>query len=167
MTYFLAFTPAASSLDGSYHRLEVAVSRPGVSLRYRAGYVAARDPVAPASSLAEAIASPVAVAGVGFSVHLDPVEGGYKASVTIDAHNLTLEPEDGKWTGSLQFLVVVGKVEQLSTIPLSFSESMFQQIQEKGLSLGARVKAPPGTTGFSMGFRDMPSGAMGTLHILL
>jgi hypothetical protein len=119
--------------------------------------------VAPA--LAEAIANPVALAGIGFTVHLDPVEGGYKASVTIDARNITLQPKDGKWTGSLQFLVVVGKVEQLTTIPLSFTEATFHQIQEKGLVLGARVKTPPGTTGFSMGFRDIPSGMVGTPHV--
>src|ERR1017187_1954861 len=119
--------------------------------------------VAPA--LAEAIANPVALAGIGFTVHLDPVEGGYKASVTIDARNITLQPKDGKWTGSLQFLVVVGKVEQLTTIPLSFTEATFHQIQEKGLVLGARVRTPPGTTGFSMGFRDIPSGMVGTSHV--
>lgn len=166
VSYSLAFSPAAGSLDDSYHRLEVTVKRPDVKLRYRPGYVAAPD-AAVAPTLAEAIANPVALAGIGFAVHLDPVEGGYKASVTIDAHNLTLQPKDGKWTGALQFLVVVGKVEQLTTIPLNFSEAMFHQIQEKGLVLGARVKTPPGTTGFSMGFRDIPSGMVGTLHVPL
>ena len=166
VSYSLAFSPAAGSLDDSYHRLELTVKRPDVKLRYRPGYVAARG-AAVAPSLAEAIANPVALAGIGFTVHLDAVEGGYKASVTIDARNLTLEPKDGKWTGSLQFLVVVGKVEQLTTIPLNFSEAMFHQIQEKGLVLGARVKTPPGTTGFSMGFRDVPSGMVGTLHVPL
>jgi hypothetical protein len=118
-------------------------------------------------SLADAIANPVALGGIGLSVHLDRVEGGYKASVTIDARNITLQPKDGKWTGSLQFLVVVGKVEQLTTIPLNFSDALFRQIQEKGIVLGARVKTPPGTTGFSMGFRDIPSGLVGTLHVRL
>jgi hypothetical protein len=166
VSYSLAFSPPADSLDGSYHKLEVAVSRPDVKVRYRPGYVAAPD-AAVAPSLAAAIASPVALAGIGFSVHLDPVEGGYKASVTIDARNITLQPKDGKWTGSLQFLVVVGKVEQLTTIPLNFSEVMYHQIQDKGLVLGARVKTPPGTTGFSLGFRDVPSGVVGTLHVPL
>ncbi len=166
VSYALAFSPAAGSLDDSYHRLEVSVKRPDVKLRYRPGYVAARD-AAVAPSLAEAIASPVALAGIGFSVHLDPVEGGYKASMNIDARNITFEPKDGKWTGSLQFLVVVGKVEQLTTIPLSFSDTMFHQIQEKGMVLGARVKTPPGTTGFSVGFRDVASGMVGTLHVPL
>ena len=166
VSYSLAFYPSAGSLDNTYHQLEVAVQRPGVKARYRPGYVATKDP-AVAPSLTEAIASPIALAGIGFSAHLDPVDGGYKLALTIDPHNITLEPKDGKWTGSLQFLVVVGKVEQLTTIPLSFTEAMFRQIQDQGLVMGARVKTPPGTTGFSVGFRDMPTGLVGTLHVPL
>src|ERR1035438_3635776 len=166
VSYSLAFSLPAANLDGKYHRLEVTVKRPGVKLRYRPGYVAARD-TAVAPSLAEAIANPVPLTGIGFSVHLEPVEGGYKAAVTIDPRNITLEPKDGTWTGSLQFLVAVGKVEQLTTIPLSFTEGALRQIQDQGLVLGARVKTPPGTTGFSLGFRDVPSGMVGTLHVPL
>jgi len=162
----LAFYPSTVSWDGSYHRLDVTVNRPGTKLRYRPGYVAAPD-TATTLSLADVIANPIELTGIGFSVHLDPMEGGYKTAITIDPLNITLEPKDGKWTGSLQFLVVVGKVEQLTTIPLNFTEAVFHQIQDKGLILGAHVKTPPGTTGFSLGFRDVPSGMMGTLHVAL
>ena len=166
VSYSLAFYPPSASLDDSLHRLEVSLDRPGMTLQYRPGYKASsRAAVAP--SLAEASANPVDLTGIGFTTHLDPVEGGYKLSVTIDPRNITLEPEDGKWTGSLEFLVVVGNVEQLTTIPLSFNEAMFRQVQKKGLVLGARVKTPPGTSGFSLGFRDIPSGLIGTLHVPL
>jgi VWFA-related protein len=164
VSYSLAFSPPTGALDDTYHRLDITVNRSDVNLRYRPGYVAVRDNAA-TPTLSEALANPVAMSGIGFSVHLEPVEGGYKASVTIDPRDITLEPKDGKWTGSLQFLVLVGKVEQLTTIPLNFSEALYHQIQEKGLILGARVKTPPGTTAFSMGFSDIPSGAMGTIHI--
>ncbi len=87
--------------------------------------------------------------------------------MTIDPRNITFEPKDGKWTGLLQFLIVVGKVEQLTTIPLNFTEATFDLVQQKGLVMGARVKTPPGTTGFSLGFRDVPSGTVGTLHVSL
>jgi hypothetical protein len=166
VSYSLAFSPPADSLDGSYHRLEVAVRRPDVNLRYRPGYVAAPD-AALAPSLAEAIANPVPLAGIGFTVHLEPVDGGYRASLTIDPRSITLEPKDGKWVGSLQFLVLVGKVEQLTTIPLTFTEDKFREIQEKGLQMSTRVKTRPDTTGFSIGFRDVPSGLVGTLHVPL
>jgi VWFA-related protein len=166
VSYSLAFSPPAGSLDGSYHQLEVTLKRPGMNLRYRPGYVAARD-AAMAPSLADAIANPIALAGIGFTVHLEPVEGGYRASVTIDPHNITLEPRDGKWVGSLQFLVVVGNVEQLTTIPLNFTADKFHEIQEKGLLMSTRVKTRPETKGFSMGFRDVPSAMVGTLHVPL
>jgi VWFA-related protein len=166
VSYSLAFYPPDSSLDNSYHRLEVAVQRPGVSVRYRPGYLATKQTVV-APSLADAVVNPVNLTGIGFTAHLDPVDGGYKMSVTIDPRNLTIDQKDGKFTGMLQFLVVVGKVEQLTTVPLSFTDDVFHRIQNQGLTLGARVKTPPGTTGFSLGFRDIPSGQVGTLHVPL
>ena len=166
VTYSLAFYPSAESLDDLYHRLEVTSRRQDVKLRHRPGYVATSKP-AVAPSLAEAVTQPIAYAGIGITAHLAPTDGGYKLSVTVDPRTITLEPKDGKWTGSLQFLVVVGKVEQLTTVPLAFSEAMFRRIQSDGLVLGARVKTPPGTTGFSLGFRDIPSGLVGTLHVPL
>jgi hypothetical protein len=72
-----------------------------------------------APSLADAVVNPVNVTGIGFTAHLDPVDGGYKISVNVDPRNLSIDQKDGKWTGMLQFLVVVGKVEQLTTVPLS------------------------------------------------
>jgi VWFA-related protein len=166
VSYSLAFYPPDSSLDDSYHRLEVSVQRPGVSVRYRPGYLATKQTVV-APSLADAVVNPVNLTGIGFTAHLDPVDGGYKLSVTIDPRNLSIDQKDGKWTGMLQFLVVVGKVEQLTTVPLSFTDDIFHRIQNQGLTLGARVKTPSGTTGFSLGFRDIPSGQVGTLHVPL
>jgi VWFA-related protein len=166
VSYSLAFYPATGSLDGSYHRLVVNTRRPDVKLQYRPGYFAAPDS-AIAPLLPVAVANPVTLAGIGFTVHLDPVEGGYKASITIDPRNITMESKDGKWMGSLQFLAVVGKVEQLTTIPLNLSPATYQQVQAKGLMLSMRVKTPQGTTGFSLGLRDIPSGMVGTLHVQL
>jgi len=164
VSYSLTFSPAAANLDGSYHKIDLAVKRPDVKLRYRPGYVAARG-AALAPTLSEAIAQPIDLAGIGFTVHFDKVEGGYKASTVIDPHNVTLRPKDGKWVGSLQFLALVGKVEQLMTIPLNFDDAVYRRVQAEGLHFSARVKPPPGVTGVALGFRDVPSGMVGTLHI--
>ena len=165
VSYSLAFSPPSDTLDGAYHRLEVAVNRPGAKLRYRPRYLAARDSIV-APPLASAIQNPVSLTGIGMTVHLEPTAGGYKTSVTLDSRDITLQPaSDGKWTGSLEFLVVVGRTEQLTRIPLSLNEATFRSVEQRGLTLGARVKTPPGTTGFSLGFRDVPSGLTGTLHI--
>jgi VWFA-related protein len=166
VSYSLAFYPSDSSLDDSYHRLQVAVQRSAVSVRFRPGYLATRQG-AVSPSLADAVVNPVTLTGIGFTAHLDPVDGGYKLSVNVDPRNLTIDQKDGKWTGTLQFLVLVGKVEQLTTVPLNFTDEAFHRIQSQGLTVGARVKTPPGTTGFSLGFRDIPSGQVGTLHVPL
>ena len=108
VTYSLAFYPPAVSLDDSYHRLEVSSRRQDLKLRYRPGYVATSKP-AVAPSLAEAVTQPITYAGIGITAHLAPTDGGYKLSVTVDPRTITLEPKDGKWTGSLQFLVVGGR----------------------------------------------------------
>jgi VWFA-related protein len=165
-SYSLAFYPTRDALDGMYHHLEVKVDRPDTRLRYRPGYFAAADR-ALAPQLSDAIDNPIALAGIGFNVRLEPIDGGYKASVIIDPRSITLDSKDGKWTGALQFLVRVGKTEQLTTIPLSFSEEKYREVQGKGLILGARIKMPPGAEGFSLGFRDIPSGIVGTLHVAL
>ncbi len=43
--YTLGFQPGAASLDGKYHelRVEIRLKRPGLELRYRRGYLAAKD----------------------------------------------------------------------------------------------------------------------------
>ncbi len=52
-------------------------------------------------------------------------------------------------------------------VPLDFLEAVFRPIEAEGLHFSARVKTPPGTTGFSVGFRDVPSELVGTLHVPL
>lgn len=162
VSYSLAFAAPESALDGSYHHIEVTAQRQGVKLRYRPGYAALREP-ALAESLSDAVANPVNLAGVGFTVHLEQVEGGYKASAVIDPR--AFRAEDGKWVGSIEFMALVGKVEQLMSIPMHFDEAVYRNIQNQGLHCSARVKTQPGVTAFTLGFRDVPSGAVGTLHV--
>ncbi len=166
VSYSLTFYPAAETLDDSYHKLQVEIHRPGVTAHYRLGYQASKQ-AGEAPKLSDAITDPIARSGIGFTAHLAPTEGGYSLSLVIDPRNVTLESKDGKWIGSMQFLVVVGQVEQLTNVPLSLTDAVYRAVQEKGLTLGARVKAPPGATGFSIGLRDVPTGVVGTLHVPL
>jgi hypothetical protein len=63
--------------------------------------------------------NPAAPTEIGIAAHLDPTDGGYKMSVTIDPRNLTLEP-----------LVVVGKAEQLTTVPSELHRARFSAHSE-------------------------------------
>jgi hypothetical protein len=94
------------------------------------------------------------------TIHLDPVEGGYKWVQDV-------EPQDWKWAASMQFIVVVGKAQQLTTVPLNFTDAVFRRVQDQGLQFSVRAKMPPGTKGFSIGFRCIPFGLLGTLQVPL
>jgi VWFA-related protein len=71
VTYTIGFYPGEE--DGLYHRLQIAVKQPGVTLRYRPGYLAP-DPNASEErdELRNALWSPVEAAGIALEVRTDP-----------------------------------------------------------------------------------------------
>jgi len=156
---------SGANLDGTYHRLEVTVKRPSVKLRYRPGYVAARD-TAVAPSLAEAIANPVPLTAIGFSVHLEPVEGGYKAAVTIDPR--TSHSTQG-WDVDRLVAISGGGGEGRAAYDdsVEFHRRCASPDSGPGSRPGCASEDAAGDTGFSLGFRDVPSGMVGTLHVPL
>lgn len=125
------------------------LDRPGLKIRFRPFYVAS-PLTAIAATLAGAVANPVPFAGIRRTLHLDPFEGAYKTPATLDACRIILQSQDGNWTGSLQFLILVGKVELLTAIQLNLSESVYGKVGK--------------LTG---GSRDIPYGLVGAVLVPL
>lgn len=80
--YVLAYYPPSTKRDGKFHRIEVKVNRPGVSVRSRRGYASAKGnppkPAGPAgmtAELREAINSPIPVSGLTLRVFAAPFKG--------------------------------------------------------------------------------------------
>ncbi len=121
----------------------------GTKIRFRPLYVAS-PLTATAATLAGAVANPVPFAGIRRTLHLDPFEGAYKTPATLDACRIILQSQDGNWTGSLQFLILVGKVELLTAIQLNLSESVYRKVGK--------------LTG---GSRDIPYGLVGAVLVPL
>ncbi len=167
VSYALGFTPPADAIDGKFHPLKVEVKRPGVQVRYREGYFA--FPEAPQSTLAAAIASPAAFTGVGITINLKPGAGGITATVNVDAKNLTLEQRDGKWQGTLQFILITGPVPKApkeTTVTLNYTPEGYKQVMAEGLLLSTNLRVAAGPVQYHLGVRDMLSGAIGTLHLI-
>jgi VWFA-related protein len=91
VTYTIGFYPGEE--DGNYHRLQISVKRPGVTLRYRPGYLAP-DATAPEErdEIRNALWSPVEAAGIAVEVRIekrDPKRPGWlPMTVAIASQNL-------------------------------------------------------------------------------
>jgi VWFA-related protein len=168
VSYALAFTPPAETLDGKFHELKVETKRSGVHLRFRKGYFAFPD--VPQPSLTEAIANPSAYSGIGITVNLKPADNSFLATITLDAKDITFTPaHDGSWRGALQILVIGGPLpKELRPLPvnLNFSAEAFAGVQNKGVILTTKLDAPAGPNQYHVGIRDVPSGAVGTIHLV-
>ena len=167
VSYALAFTPAEGSLDGKYHPLKVTVTRPGVRLRYREGYVAFPD--GPKVSLAQAIMSPADFTGVGVAVSLEPAPGGIAATFSIDAKDLTIEKVGDDYQVTLELVLVTGKLSHApksAPVKLKIAAASRDQVLKEGLRIGMNLKTPTGPMAYHIGVRDTLSGAVGTLHLV-
>jgi hypothetical protein len=188
------FKKAASDLEGSYtlgfyvsespdnkwHTLKASVTRSGVNLRHRKGYLAEAD--AATSSLwtnekaMAVIANPIGSSAVQLTAGFGPAPDAEPGMLQV---NLRIE------TGSVQFQTT-GQVRE-AHLELLFGERVpdgttrlstdtptikvlaqnWDTAQEEGLRYTRRWKPAPGALSLRVVVRDMISGQYGTLDIPL
>ena len=104
--YLLSFAPD-SPPDDQYHRLTVrVVSRRGVVLRYRAGYLYAKEPATLKARFEQAIWQPLDATEIGISAHPGPASGGVALNLRIAATDVSMTQQDDRWTGRLDIFLV-------------------------------------------------------------
>jgi VWFA-related protein len=162
--YQLAYSPSNTVLDGRYRSIKVKVSRPGVTVLSRVGYIAREAPPVPdrRKYLTE---SRIAAAGDSTD-DLNDIRVQMKASVVpaalpkaaeaivelaIEVTRLSLAAVDGQYVGSLNVAVfcgdkretVVGEIRQ--TLDLALSEDTYERAIRDGLRHTVRVpvRRPP------------------------
>ncbi|HVL70130.1 MAG TPA: VWA domain-containing protein [Vicinamibacterales bacterium] len=99
--YLVGYTPASTPKKGTFHRTEVKVSRPGVDLRYRAGYYEATDTELAARDVEQALRTPHVLAHTGLSV--DARLSGRKLRVTslVPPAAVRFDAKDGAHVGTI------------------------------------------------------------------
>ncbi len=177
ITYSLAFYPKNQVWDGRFHKLKVKVDRPGVQLRYRAGYFAferqSETPAVPPipKTLNEAIVAPVMTTGLGLNLGLAAESGGFLGTVEVDPRDLQLKQQDGKWTGTLEVQIVIGHASdrrpgaKTTVLNLNLTEPAYQEALLHGFLLKTHIQMLPGNDEVRIGVRDANSGAIGTLYL--
>jgi VWFA-related protein len=183
--YVFGYYPANSRRDGKFRRIEVRVSRPGLTVRARRGYVAprgkprtvdgieAREGTSPA--LLEALNSPLPVSGLRLGVSAAPFRGaGRNASVLLvvqaEGADLRFDERDGRFEGRLEISGVAvdreGKVRDgvRRSLTLPLKPESHAIVARHGLRMVERLDLPPGTYQVRLGALDQASGRVGSVH---
>ena len=106
-----AYDPSAANWDSKWHRLHITCEKPGVRLQVRERYFALPDARPPMermkAALMAAFQSPTDLGEIGLRTKIAPMtdKPGVHLEVRIDAADLLLREEGGKFKGALYFLI--------------------------------------------------------------
>jgi hypothetical protein len=181
--YQLGFYPNRKKFDNSFHKLRVMVNRPGVQLRYRAGYFAL-DPAKEnrkqrdAELIASLHDSSVQATMVLFDARVVPPQPAAKATVPVQflVQPDTISMEEAKNGGrdlNLDFYVAAfasnGRLAANTgkTVSATLTPDQVAQVEQKGLLLPIDIQLAPGAYTLRLAVRDNHTGYLGTLGIPL
>ena len=183
--YLLGYLGDPADRRARFRKIEVKVTRPGLQVRARKGYVPV-DPKAVAEAraiearsgtspaLRAALTNPLPVSSLPFRVFAAPFKGaGRKASVLIaveiDGGGLTFREGEGRFNESVELSVVAvdqsAKVrgEDRQTFDLKLSPNTYQQLRRSGMRLLSRLNLPPGRYQLRVGVHETAGATLGAL----
>jgi len=169
LTYVVGYYPAQAKWDDRFHRINVSVQKPGVSVRYRSGYVATQTPAKVA--LADVARNPLEATGLRLSAHVDHVAADLQITMHLEPGAVTLTKKTSTWDGAVEILIAQtwpeGKLTKTfeRTLQLQFPDDAHRQIQEEGFTLTRTVTPEAGAHRLHIVMRDAATGATGSINI--
>jgi VWFA-related protein len=182
--YLLGYYPTNSRRDGRFRKIEVRVTRPGLTVRARRGYVAPRgrapEPrrVAEAgvsAPLAEALNSPMPLTRLPLRLFAAPFRGAApNASVSVTlrvaAGDLKFVERNGVHEDTLDVLIAAldynGKLKasDKQTLDLKLRPQTYEAVRRGGLRLMSRLAVPPGRYQLRVAVHERGAGLTGSVH---
>jgi VWFA-related protein len=173
--YVLAYYPPNPKRDGKYHNINVRVTRPGLTVRFRKGYAnPTGKPPAPvkgdiAPELLDALQSPIPVSGLGMKVFAAPFKAAApNASVLLGVElrgrDLTTTA-NGRLDVAFWAVDVRGKTKASSreTVMLNLRPETRTRVEQSGLRLLSRLELPAGHYQLRIAAYDAGGGAAGSV----
>lgn len=103
--YTIAYAPSAANWDNKFHKIRIACGRKGVKMQVRERYYALRDTRTAAERQKEIMLAvyqrPSDSADIGLSVKVTPAPKSLHLDIRVDAGDLLLSLQNGKYTGAL------------------------------------------------------------------
>jgi VWFA-related protein len=184
--YVLGYYPGGDKRDGRFRNVDVRVTRPGLTVRARKGYIAPVGKPASGSKkdgfdaripapIREALASPVPTRDVPVALFAAPFVGVRpKASVAlvleIDGSRLPFAEKDGLFHEDLEIHVMAidaaGKIQAggRDTAPLHLRPANHDAVVKNGLRLTRRLDLVPGRYQVHVAVMEANGGAIGTIR---
>lgn len=158
--YLLGYYSTNEKRDGKFHRIEVKVARPGLTVRSRKGYVAARtstpkDDGRTAPELKAALASPLPMSALPMALTAAVFKGpdgkgAVVLSTLIAARDLPLVEKNGTFNNDLELVLTVadygGKTYpgDRATLTLALKPDSVPRLRAGGFRVLNAIDLPPG-----------------------
>jgi VWFA-related protein len=182
--YVLGYYSQADSKGGKFHKVDVRVRRPGLTVRARRGYVTSDSKTSGRESpqnssasavLRDALNSPMPAGTLPMTVFAAPFKGDAKrASVVVAAEiaggSLKFQQRDAVFFDDLEFSLLAvgqnGKIEETDrgNVSLSVKPDIQQRITRNGVRFLSRIALPPGRYQLRVAARESGSGAASVAH---
>ena len=175
--YVLAYYPPSPERNGKFHRIEVRVSRPGLTVRSRRGYEAPKgDPPKPttskngtSSAVLEALNNPLPISGLTMQAFAAPFKGeGATASVVLGVElsgsDIMITPDNRI---EFSYVAVDQKGAQIDpkthTLVLNLRPETRELAEQTGFRMINRLDLKPGRYQLRLASHDTSGGAVGSL----
>lgn len=184
--YVLGYYASNEKRDGRFRRVQVRVTRPGVTVRARKGYNAPKGSRAAAAApkgaeaqmppeIREALSSPIPMRGLGVTMFAAPFAGtapktAVSLVIEIDPERLTFAEQAGTFNEEVEFHVLAidagGKTQAggRDVAPLRLHAATRDMVMKNGLRVQRRFEVPPGRYQIHVAVRERNGGAVGTIR---
>jgi len=173
--YVLAYYPPNPKRDGKFHKIEVRVTRPGLTVRSRRGYANPTGKVpTPVKSvisaeLRDTLESPLPVSGLTMKVFAAPFKGvAPNASVLlgVELRGRDLTTAENSSLEMAVFAVdAKGKMKASSreTVALNLKPETRTRVEQSSIRILSRMNIPAGRYQLRVAAHDLSGGALGSV----
>jgi VWFA-related protein len=170
-TYVLSFSPLGPA-DDQYHTISVKLAgKRGLTLRYRTGYLFAKEPATLKDRFRDAVWKPLDTTEIAVTADVAPISSGASVKLNIAASDLGMEQQAGRWMDKLDIFFIqrddAGLHAHLEgqTLGLRLKSSTYQNVLPKGVPFERAVQLQPGMASLRVLVVDENSGRMGSVTI--
>jgi VWFA-related protein len=171
-TYLLSFSPQGPA-DGKFHSIAVlpAGKQKGLALRYRTGYLFAREPATLKERFQQAIWRTGNLSEIAITAAASPTNAGANVKIGILAGDLGLRQEDRLWLDKLDVFFIqrddagLHALIEGKSLDLRLEPETYRKMQSTGIPVEEAVQLEPGMASLRIVVVDESSGRMGSVTL--